>query len=399
LVTGISEQFDQFSQKQNDRYVSDYGEKAIKVASRFENKQRKDRASHDITAKIKEELVSELSIDTQKYNEILTAFNAMICKSEEPIAHMSEDNAVVELTNRNWFNKELDKEFQCIYFPENKAWISKNKNGYHRYFSKNKRTSEWFCLSIIDMFAILYGHTYKDALKAALKFFNISYLNDENEENWRRKQRKKYLQNIEKIENSHVTINSYYNLNRLISKHLHILLKMNNIGQAKVGSMYDNYRFDAVFFASSSYVADFFEVNKGTVNKIINMLVVLGLLTRVPETELSVPMKNKATEEMKKNNKQYLVTFYTVPHYTDEILGEANRIAGILLQNKVNASNITIEKIENILGSDEADRVYSNTRIHAKAISKKAKKNADKIVAKEVAVNEVIEEICDGIPF
>lgn len=328
-------------------------EKAILRNEKFRSYQD-NKDAKNISIKIIEQLAGTFNAD-----ELIISYASIIRKSEETIVCTTREAATTELMLFNYFKVELKTEFDCIYLKTNKAWVSESHDGKHRYFSKNKETSDYFSLSIVDMFRILYNCDFSKALSAAMLFTNI----ETEEIKWQDEQKEKYAYNLNLLTLNIETLEKYSNLSRFITSNLSVLEYLNIIGMSRVHSIQNKVDGENIFFSSISHISKKFDATDSYVSKIVNMYAVLGLLCKVSENKIPEYLYSRAKDEVKNKKWKCLVTFYTVPLYAENVLKEANRRAGILYQKKIRIANISDKSIQETLGREIADEVFGNSRL------------------------------------
>lgn len=364
-------------------------EKKQKEYLRQQEKISKDRKSRDITKKIKALFAEELLDKNKEHiDRKINSISNIISQNTEKTTMNTNREALLHLKKNNFFRYELNKEFKCVFFDSNMAWISKKpKSGEVRYFSKNTETKEFFYLDIINIIEILYDCSFAYGFLKTMKILNIAT----REEEWKEVEREKYRHNIEVTEFAELKMQVEYPLLYcLIKKQLPILDRLNNIGQARIVTMEESVEGDAIFFSSYNYIAKYLSLSKSYIEKCINIFVLLELIIKVPEEKIPKYLLNRANEEAQKRgwNK---INFYTIPLWNNTVLRNAENMARKLRFSKISTSSISIKKVREVFGEEIVNKVYENTKENVEKIAQI--KDIKKQYSKQVTEN--IENIED----
>lgn len=258
--------------------------------------------------------------------------------------------------------------FPCQLVSSNIAWISKDKKGVYRYFTRrpNGRT---IGLNIFDFIETVEGigigtnatDSFFKSRQELAKLFHIEELHDE----WSLQENQKYDYNLDLLQDGMARIKQRQPiLYDYIKGFVPLLILLNSWGKEHI---YPKFRCngESVFFVSSTELknrlGDLYE--RSTITRAINMLALIGLLIKIPHTELSDELWEiaKGIHGGRKGHK--FINFYQIPRYSDEILAEAEQLVMKLLQHGMsNVGKITKEKIETFFGKEYALRVFPPTR-------------------------------------
>lgn len=330
---------------------------------------KEDREKRDITQIIKEKALSWGDGLLEERFKIKRTFSYtnIIAQNTNNIKLFSNKMAINHIRKNNYFKFEIGEEFKCELIENNIAWISQDETSeVVRYFTKNPQSGEFAYFDLVDLIQIELGCNFLYALREAMEALNIKT----EEEEHRNMNVRKYVNNIEIIEGIDFRFMLQYpNLYKLLSKHFYILEKMNTIGIGNIRTKVESLGNDAVFFSSYQYIADFLNIkSKTTVANAINMFALLGLITKVEENEIPSTMIERAKKEAKERGYKNLVTFFTIPLYTEKTLARAEAIAKEVIRNKITISNISIARVEKAFDSETAERVYGNTKENTRKI-------------------------------
>lgn len=248
---------------------------------------------------------------------------------------------------------------KCYFFENNTAWITQTEETHdYLYCSLNSKKNEIFYLNIVDFFIITSEKNYGEIITDLLRVFDI----ETDEEKRKEKQRQKYLQNIEIIEKeSHKWSISYPNLYRIAKAALKTLMKMNAIGYSHIVGDKETINNEAVFFTSQSQIAKITGMSGANVVKHISMLTFLGFIVKPAYNNIPEHMKQRALKHTD-NGKKSKTNFYVIPSITTELLEKAEEKAKAAIKKGINIRNISMKKIEENFGKEEADRIYQNNR-------------------------------------
>lgn len=322
------------------------------------NKERKGR---DITKKIKALFAEELlDKDKESIDRKIKSIINIISQTAEKTTMNTNREARLHLKKNNFFKYKLNEEFGCVFFDNNMAWISKDPSSDEiRYFSKNQETKEFFYLDIINVVEILYDCSFAYGFLKAMKILKIAT----REEEWKEVEKEKYRHNIEVTEFAELKMQVEYPLlYRFIKKQLPILDRLNNIGQARIVTMKESVEGDAIFFSSYSYIAKYLGLSKQYIEKCINIFALIELIIIVPEEKIPKHLLNRANAEAQKRGWTNKITFYTIPLWNNTILKNAQHMAMKLRFNKISTDSISLEKVEEVLGKEMANKIYGNTK-------------------------------------
>lgn len=258
--------------------------------------------------------------------------------------------------------------FPCQLVSKNIAWISMDQNGVYRYFTKRKN-GRTIGFNIFDFIETVDGigigtHAADSFIKARqelAKMFHIQELHDE----WSLQESQKYEYNLDLLQDGIARIKQRQPvLYEYIKSFVPLLILLNYWGKEHI---YPKFRCngESVLFVSSTELknrlGDLYE--RSTITRAINMFALIGILIKIPHTELSDELWDiaKGIHGGRKGHK--FINFYQIPRYSDEILAEAEQLVMKLLQHGMsNVGKITKEKIETFFGKEYALRVFPPTR-------------------------------------
>ena len=220
---------------------------------------------------------------------------------------------------------ELNTPYPCELIDNNKSWISIDENNHERYFTKGKGITHSF--DLVDLMELYYGTNTSRIL---------SYIDDRLDSSfnmqWKIGHLCKYGRNKEIISNI-IEEDKDCNIMKIIGKYLYLLENINEIGANNIKNEAFSYKGSSIFFFSNNFLKSQTKIGStSTINKVINLFCVLGLLEKVSRKVVSEFDEFKNLKTRKGLNP---ITFYIVPSYTYETLKTANRRASYLLKNNM----------------------------------------------------------------
>lgn len=280
---------------------------------------------------------------------------------------------------------EEKKNNKCVFYPKNKAWIAKGQDGVYRYFTR-REGGRHASFSLFDMMEVNQGKGtgtvagINNARKEVARVLNAQYYGLKFE----KETQDKYINNIEMIENEADLKRDYPSLYKMVGKQLYILEKLHTIALTSVIDKKTAIKKEAVFFASTRSLQEFFNTKSHTTfAKAINLFTTLNLLNKHDSTEIDKDSDLYATAlQIRSHNEHFnLINFLSLPFYNDKLLARAERIAKKLVKGKItNMDKITEKTLEAVLGKKEAEKVYGKetniNKMTEDELYELAKKNA-----------------------
>ncbi len=251
---------------------------------------------------------------------------------------------------------EADIYFPCCFYEGNQAWISLGESGHYRYFSKNNElNSDVVGLDFVDILEIYYGLPTRQTIERAIRDFKIKFM----EGQWVQQQNKKYMTNFTVIHNVDKYIKpNYPELHECIKDHLKVLETINVIGNINIKKREFSHENDNVFFSSNSYIANFVKsYSSSSINKLLNMFAVLGLINKIPEQNVPLQLLRESKLIADKRNLGNIISYYTVPNLLD-VLPSANERAAVMLEHNIRYTNISKDKVQFVFGKGIANATY-----------------------------------------
>jgi len=253
--------------------------------------------------------------------------------------------------------------FACELIEGHFAWIARDTEGIYRYFSMQKH-GRVTGFNIYDLIEIIDGVDFCGAREELGRLFNIPVLEDE----WVRNQQAKYVHNLKVIQEAETEIGTnYLDLYDFLKDHLLVLEFLIIFAMKHVNRrcMHDH---EHVFFVSTPYVAENLSMavanqrikfDQPAVSRAINMFVLLGLLSKIPYENLPQDLLGIAIGIQGGKSNHKMITFYTMPQITDQVLCDANKkLQGLRQNNLRTVRDITKKNIIQVFGQEEAKKVY-----------------------------------------
>jgi hypothetical protein len=269
------------------------------------------------------------------------------------VEDFSEIFSSVDLLQFIKCNSKLNKFFNCLFINGNYAWVSKDRRGHYRYFTRSKAEIT-FSLDFIDLFSIYLNAGFRKTIVTINKMFGVSF-----DDEWRLAQKQKYEDNKFLIENDEI-IRNYPKLYSVIKNHLSILHAMNEIGDSNLIGKSLQCNNEAIFFSSTRYVKSNHNVKYSTsvINQVINLFSVLGLISKVSEQDIPAEYITMSKDRMKIDKCRYNhISFYTLPNMLDT-LNEAEKRAEVLINHNIKYYSMSHYVVKRVFGEEFANQIY-----------------------------------------
>jgi len=169
-------------------------------------------------------------------------------------------------------NNQYEK---CLFINKNFAWISENEDGKERYFTKGALT---YSLDVYDLLSIYFNCSYNQVIDYLIE---MGYKAVDCK---RKYEIKTYKENIQLVDH---TIKNDKNINELISKHIEIYLSLNDYAM-KNSLAFNTYSGESIFFVATRFLKETYNLpySISTINQVINLYTLLGLIYKVPGSEI-----------------------------------------------------------------------------------------------------------------
>ncbi|MFB5194612.1 hypothetical protein ACE198_06730 [Neobacillus sp. KR4-4] len=206
----------------------------------------------------------------------------------------------------------------------------------------------------LDDFALEYQ---KYQLKEKEKLYSSNY--------------EKIKRNLAHLQNEQELEKSYPFLYKLIKRRLHYLTTIIEYSRDKIVSRLARKQGNYYFYVSSRYLASLYSGGYNTWSRNISIFCTLGLMNKLKyddtnnrTTERRALRETKAlAKRMGIDHKKLSpINYYTIPIYNDELLTEANRRAGVLLDNNFRANGFSKFYLIRVFGQQFADTVFHDER-------------------------------------
>lgn len=276
-------------------------------------------------------------------------------------------------------NSELQEErFHCHFHVETKpsAMLHTLDNGVNLYMCHGNCTKKG--RDIISIYQAIHACGYRKALKSLMKIANVDLIETE----FQQEQLEKYRDNrrfvYEELYDSDMFYAKYEHLTKYLNYKRPAYLKMmNDFGELQlseeefsVPNTLKNSKGEivgpkknAIFFISYGAIAGHMKQQSiESVFNTINILCLLGFLTKVPNEEVPKKLMDRALLEKKEEDRR-TINFYTVNSFYD-VEEFAEGMAKELKEKKFtfehHMNKIGIEKL---LGREHAQRIFPDARI------------------------------------
>jgi hypothetical protein len=207
------------------------------------------------------------------------------------------------------------KTFKCIFHEDKNpsAGILINVDTGHHIFncmSSNCGVS----LTIIQVVERLTKLNRIDALRFLRKVYKVDY----QETDWQ-KEKKEILQENQRLIMSSELSLVYPDIDMMIRSSVNELLILNQLALNYVQTEYfSDKQGNPIFFSSLRHMANLCGKDARRLSDRISLFAYLGLIRKVPETEIPDKILSKAKQEAAKKKQHHLVSFYSIPSYGEE---------------------------------------------------------------------------------
>lgn len=280
----------------------------------------------------------------------------------------------------------LNTYFTCRFIYGNYAWISQNKNGHYRYFSK-KKDGETVSFDLLDLIEIVFGLSSMEAVEKAVDLLSIRFMEDV----WKKDQKEKYLRNYQFIHSD--ARSDYPTLFEYIDGCLPLIEAMNALGTLHIHKKEYAYKGHNLFFASSSYISQFVGFyTSSKVVKLINLFAVLGLIEKAPVEDLHPVLRKESAKIAELRSLGNMISYYIVNSF-ELIAPIAEERAKNLKRNGIRYSNLSKAVVLKVFGAEFAETIYVQT------IQKNKKKTERKSTTIQKSLETNFEKILNEHNF
>lgn len=250
----------------------------------------------------------------------------------------------------------LNSYFPCRFIPGNYAWVSQNKNGHSRYFSKRKG-SDSVSFDLIDLVEIAYRITTMEAIEKIIELLSIRFMEDV----WRKDQKEKYIRNYQFITQEIQKESHYPALHSYLREFTPLLEAMNALGTIYIHKKEYSLKEHNLFFASCSHISNFLGAyTPSKVVKILNLFATLGLIEKAHPSELHPLFLKESAKITEMRGLGNMISYYIV-HPFEDVAAIAEERAVQLSKNGIRYSNLSKTVLGKVLGIDFANTVYVQT--------------------------------------
>lgn len=241
--------------------------------------------------------------------------------------------------------REPNQYYPCMLIKENFSWISCDEKGEYRYFS-SKPNGRVFVFDILDLIQVNYKMNYKELMEFFKSNLSIDIKNE-----FLRVESEKYLENIEVIKSIG---ESNPELKSILKNKEDIYLELNKIGLENLFSKTLTHGRDAMFFASTAYIHNRLncKYSISTINKVINMFSVIGILVKIQEHEIPLEFREGNVRKV-----QNFTSYYSIPNLKENIEKCLSKVR-VLNENNLNYYNLTKKQVLKVFGEEVFSDVY-----------------------------------------
>lgn len=254
-----------------------------------------------------------------------------------------------EIDIRLLLKENLNEYFKCKFINGNFAWISKNENNKYRYFSKGYIT---YSLDIYDILTVLFNCKFSKLLSILNELYPKNKI-----KTFQMEQVKTTTLNqkiiIDLIEKNN-------NVKEVLSDKIDIYMALNDFcsDNLLIEKFYKN---SSIFFISTRYLKEKYNLKYSisTINQVVNLYSLLGIINKVPESDIDCDIYN-AYKKRKTKDKKVAISFYSMPslvNYKDKLIINCD------ILNKQNIKYYNIRKDNKIdLEKSEMEPIYNSNK-------------------------------------
>lgn len=254
-----------------------------------------------------------------------------------------------EIDIRLLLKENLNEYFKCKFINGNFAWISKNENNKYRYFSKGYIT---YSLDIYDILTVLFNCKFSKLLSI------LNELYPKNKIKTFQMEQVKITTLNQKIIIDLIEKNN--NVKEVLSDKIDIYMALNDFcsDTLLIEKFYKN---NSIFFISTRYLKEKYNLKYSisTINQVVNLYSLLGIINKVPESDIDCDIYNEYKKRKIKDNK-VAISFYSMPslvNYKDTLIINCD------ILNKQNIKYYNIKKDNKIdLEESEMESIYNNNK-------------------------------------
>jgi hypothetical protein len=207
------------------------------------------------------------------------------------------------------------KTFNCIFHEDKKpsAGILINEDTGH-YIYNCMSSNCGVSLTIIQVVERLTKLNRVESLRFLRKLYKLDY----QETDWQ-KEKKEILQENQRLIMSSELSLVYPEIDRMIRSSVNELLFMNQLALNHLQTEYfSDKQGNPIFFSSLRHIAHLCGKDARRLSDKISLFAYLGLIRKVPETEIPDKILSKAKQEAAKKKQHHLVSFYSISSYDEE---------------------------------------------------------------------------------
>jgi hypothetical protein len=207
--------------------------------------------------------------------------------------------------------------------------------------------------NIIQVTERLTGLTRIDALRFLRKVYRIEYI----ETDWQKRQ-KEILEENKRLITSEEFKEIYSDVFARMKSYMPELIVLHELALEHVTTKtFTDSNGYPVFFAGISWIADLCHANRRRVTDRIALLAYLGLVRKLPESDIPEVMLKSAKGYARKTGRRR-IAFYSIPPYDEKTLSFSRHKARAYKDRGLTMKGWGREAIWRTFGEAEADRVY-----------------------------------------
>ena len=293
-------------------------------------------------------------------------------------------NYITQEINLSEFLGVSGHSFKCIFHEDKNpsAGIFISKKG--QYVCKCHSSSCGFFGNIIRCVERLRGCNRPKTIEFIKEVYQLEIM----ETDWQKQQKYILEENKRMIRDGE--LEEYYpEVYKLIKNYTDLIFLLHDIA---IDNVYDEKYSDndnnVVFFASISRMMDLLNYkNSKRMTDRIAVFAFLEMLNKLSEDNIPEKYLEKAKKLAKQNNQKYIVNFYSIPSYCDELLGKSLDRVSMFKDNNLSMRGWGRELLQRTFGDEFTNEVYP--QLKGKKITQRSQ---DRTLDIHNIVMELLEE-------
>lgn len=269
------------------------------------------------------------------------------------------------VTNRNELYQAIGKidlaeflgldsyNFKCVFHDDKNASASIFIGDDGKYIYKCHSASCGFVGGIVRIVERL----AKCNKPTAINFIKAVYGIELQESEWQKQQKEILQANIDYLLSDQMEY-EYPELYKRIKNYIPLLVCLHNIAMNNVKDENIIDTEDVAFFTSIRNIMKEVNTSSFHISDKINLFAFLELINKLDPSQIPEHLLGRAKWEAEKKKQKYLVSFYSIPSYSDEKLNNADEMAKLFKEKNMTMKGWSRELLLRTFGKEVANRVY-----------------------------------------